>query len=133
MVGEKHEISVERAFGFRDRHLARAHVEMICGDAEIRSRCDRREPAADTIPRGNDRRRLRDEMDRCIDIRDVRSVLAMRDELRERGNGGPQHVHRPSVFGERGHEVEDRLRQRVIVGKLFPESVERRALRERSQ
>ncbi len=80
MVRQQHEVRVERVLFDRVRHLAGAHVEEVTGGRQIGARRDRLEIPANAIPRGYDRRELRDQIERGMH---VRQVFAVRVDRRE--------------------------------------------------
>ena len=80
MIGEQHEIPVERAGLDGVRNLAGTHIEEVPGLRQIGARIDRLQSAADAIPRGHDGRHFGDQFDGGVH---VGQMLAMRVDRRK--------------------------------------------------
>ena len=113
MIGEQHEVRVERVLFDRVRHLAGPHIEEVSGLREIGARVDRIEPAANPIPGGDDRRHLGDQLDRRVDVGEMLALGVDRREEAETADDGAQHVHRPRRLRNVLHRVDQRLGQRT--------------------
>ena len=124
MIGEQHEVGVERVLFDRVRHLARAHVEEVAGLRKIGTRRDRIEASANSIPRRDDRRHLCDELDRRVHVGEVFAVRVDRREKAETADDRAQHVHRPGRLGNVLHCVDQRFGKRAAGAELALEDFE---------
>ena len=119
VIGMQYQANVENTCFIGLGTFAAKHIKKVLGDAEAFVRSDRFIAVADTVPGGSDGADLaRDPNGRFDGMLAVGAVAVLVIKI-ERGDGGPEHIHRIGILRKALHRLDDLGRHFIIPSEPF--------------